>query len=81
MEAKSIGATALFGEKYSDIVRVVNIGGYSKLSFVGTHMSNTAQIGLFKLLSETGISSGVRRIEGLTGMAAIIIYKKIWKTG
>ena len=75
-EAREMGATALFGEKYGKVVRVVNMSGYSIELCGGTHLENTSQITTFKILGENGVSSGVRRIEAITGPVALKYYQE-----
>ena len=76
-EAKKLGATALFGEKYGDVVRVVKMGERSLEFCGGTHLSNTAKVGPFRIVSEGSVASGVRRIEAITGYAVLEEIDKI----
>jgi alanyl-tRNA synthetase len=75
-QAKAAGAVAMFGEKYTDVVRVVDVPGVSMELCGGTHVANTAEIGLFKIVAESGVAAGIRRIEAVAGPAVLAYLKE-----
>ncbi|WP_254994384.1 alanine--tRNA ligase [Cyanobium sp. Aljojuca 7D2] len=75
-QAKAAGAVAMFGEKYADVVRVVDVPGVSMELCGGTHVANTAEIGLFKIVAESGVAAGIRRIEAVAGPAVLAYLKE-----
>ena len=75
-QAKAAGAVAMFGEKYADVVRVVDVPGVSMELCGGTHVANTAEIGVFKIVGESGVAAGIRRIEAVAGPAVLAYLKE-----